>query len=427
MKQVGIVFRYTFMDAVKKKPFLISTIIVLLLIFLLCLAPRVFSAFSGDDKDKTAAQPGLETEETADSEDAEQICYYIDEAGLLPDGLETLQTVFPEIAFQAGKEAKIDAYRAEIEENGDISVLWVKEENNAPYIKVYCKDFMSGIPTQNVIDTLSKSNTIRQLAGQGVPAETAAQALQTLPYEEEAVGDLDMTGYMLGIVLTMLMFFAIYYYGYGVAMSVAAEKTSRVMETLVVSAKPSRILVGKCLAMGVLGLVQFAGILLFAVVCGKLLLPADFVLGGVSVNLSSITPYTAAFLLAYFVFGYTLFAMLNAVCGASVSKIEDVNSALMPVNLLAIIGFYLGYFTTIGSSSNGILQKIAMYLPFSSPFMVPSRLLNGGVHTSQMLISLAILLVTIVLLTMLSIRVYSANVLHYGKRRKFTEMLRQKS
>mgnify|MGYP000494293366 CR=1 FL=1 len=56
---------------------------------------------------------------------------------------------------------------------------------------------------------------------------------------------MDITGYILGVFMTIVMFFAVYYYGNGVAMSVAAEKTSRVMETLIVSAKPSRILAGK--------------------------------------------------------------------------------------------------------------------------------------------------------------------------------------
>ena len=71
-----------------------------------------------------------------------------------------------------------------------------------------------------------------------------------ISYTTVPAGKMDVTGYSLGIVLTLLMFFAVYFYGYGVAMSVASEKTSRVMETLVVSAKPSRIF-GKCVAMGV--------------------------------------------------------------------------------------------------------------------------------------------------------------------------------
>ena len=92
-----------------------------------------------------------------------------------------------------------------------------------------------------------------------------------------------------------------YYYGYGVAMSVASEKTSRVMETLVVSAKPSRILIGKCLAMGVLGLLQMVGIIAFALICYTAFVPSNFNIGGVPIDFSSITPFTLLILLVYFV------------------------------------------------------------------------------------------------------------------------------
>mgnify|MGYP000594530332 FL=1 len=70
---------------------------------------------------------------------------------------------------------------------------------------------------------------------------------------------MNLTEYVVGLLLTFVMFFAVYYYGYGVAMSISSEKTSRVMETLIISAKPSKILIGKCLAMGVLGLLQLVG------------------------------------------------------------------------------------------------------------------------------------------------------------------------
>src|SRR5690606_11215873 len=96
---------------------------------------------------------------------------------------------------------------------------------------------------------------------------------------------MDITGYSLGIVLTLLMFFAVYYYGYGVAMSVASEKTTRVMETLVVSAKPSRILLGKCIAMGVLGLIQLSLFIVTAAVGYALIVPKGFTIGGVPLAL----------------------------------------------------------------------------------------------------------------------------------------------
>ncbi len=414
MKQIMLVFGYTFRDAVKKKAFVISTVIILALILILSMLPRGIEFFSQTDDDGT--QSAEKPAETQESPDDLPRCYYIDENGLIADGSRVLSEVLGGVSVTEGTEGQLDAYREEIRKDGDVSAVWITEQDGRPYLHVICKDFMSGISSGDVTDALSNACLRQELAKQGLDEKAITAVTAPLNMEVEAVGELDLTGYVLGIIFTMLMFFAIYYYGYGVAMSVATEKTSRVMETLVVSAKPSRILLGKCLAMGALGLLQFAGVILFSVICAGLFLPEGFTIMGAELSLSALTPYTVLFLLAYFVLGYSLFAMLNAVCGASVSKVEDLNSAMMPVSVIAVLSFYLGYFTTITSSENGMLQKIAMYLPFSSPFMVPSRLLNGGIGTKEMLISLGILLVSIVLLALISIRIYSASVLHYGKR-----------
>ena len=112
---------------------------------------------------------------------------------------------------------------------------------------------------------------------------------------------------------------------------------------------------------------------------------------------------------------------MNSVCGASVSKIEDVQAAMMPVMLITMVSFYLGYFSSISSSGNGLLQKIAIYIPFSSPFIVPFRLLNGDIPTGDIVISIIALVIAIALVLMISIKIYSASVLHYGDRLKLKD------
>ena len=132
---------------------------------------------------------------------------------------------------------------------------------------------MSGINAQTAAQALSDLYIANTLIKQGISSDTIAFAQSSLPFSVTYMGSMNVSGYAIGILLTMLIFFAIYFYGYGVSMSVATEKTSRVMETLIVSAKPSRILIGKCLAMGFLGLAQFTGVLLFGVLCYNLLIP----------------------------------------------------------------------------------------------------------------------------------------------------------
>ena len=118
--------------------------------------------------------------------------------------------------------------------------------------------------------------------------------------------------------------------------------------------------------------------------CYKFILPEGFQIAGVDLAVSGFTPKTLILLIIYFILGYALYAVMNSVCGAAVIKIEDLNSAMMPVSILVIIGFYLGYFTSVMGGGSGAMSKLAVYLPISSPFAVPFKLITGCLlYTSQ--------------------------------------------
>lgn len=434
MKQIWTVFVFTLKDAARKKAFKISTFILLLVIFAACLIVNLTSS-GGESAESaagaTTAGTEAETASGAAEEEASQditlegVCYYVDEDAAIPGGMEALQAALPTYQVKQGDAAQLGAYRSEIAENGEVSLVLVQQTQGSPAVTVVTKDVLSGVNNSDVSDALNQQYIVNQLEAQGVTGDVAATLNFEIPVAVEIAGEMDLSGYVLGIVIVMLMFFAIYYYGYGVSMSIATEKTSRVMETLVVSAKPSRILIGKCLAMGALGLLQMAGVMLFAALCYHFLIPDNFTLMGMPLSLSSFTLTRAVIILAYFILGYALYAVMNAVCGASVSKIEDINSAMMPVVLIAMISFYLGYFTAIsGSGTDSLLQQIAIYVPFCSPFIVPFKILNGDVATMDLILSLAALVVAIVLITALSIRIYTASVLHYGSRIKLKDMFK---
>lgn len=410
------VFSFTFRDAVRKKAFIVSTVILLALVLIACALPRCIELFS------TPAE--ADPPEAAAPSEAQSICYLLDGTGLM-DGLDAaLNAAIPGTRFEPVLAEQADALRQEIAGDGSRSLLQIVLKDGAPYLYITTKDFMTGVSAAEVAEAVSRYYVNRQLTAQGISEETIAFAQSTLPYEADIAGQMDLSGYALGLILTVLMFFAIYYYGYGVSMSVATEKASRVMETLVVSAKPSRILIGKCLAMGAAGLAQFAGVLIFAYACYRLLVPADFTLMGLPLSFASLTLPSALLIVLYFLLGYSLYAVMNAVCGASVSKIEDLNSAMLPVMLIAMISFYLGYINAVMPNSGSVLQKAAMYIPFSSPFIIPFRLLNGDVLASDLIISIALLIVAIIVITLVCIRIYSASVLQYGKRMKLKELYR---
>lgn len=423
MKQIVTVFSYTFKEGIRKKAFIVSTAIIMVLLLLLCLVPRVMSMVKGDDeKEQTKTQESADAEAQANGD----ICYLIDTVGIFEENIDMMQAIYPERVFKTEKLDQEEALKKEIKEQENNALVVIEEKNNLPFVRVINANFMKGVSSEKISDVCNKIWQKSILEGSGMNAETITQIQTELPYSEEAVGDMDITGYVLGIAVVLVMFFAVYYYGYSVSMSVASEKTSRVMETLVVSAKPSRILIGKCLAMGVLGLLQLLSILIFAVICYSLLIPKDFAVAGAALDFSSITPGSILLLLAYFILGYSLYAVMNAVCGAAVSKIEDLNSAMMPITFISIAAFYLGYFTAIAGGGSSALSKFAMYLPFSSPFSVPFTLLTGGMKTVDLVISLSLLVLFIIVIAAASIRVYSASVLHYGNKLKLKELMKMK-
>ncbi len=410
MRDVWTVFRFTLRDGLRKKAFIITTAIVLVVILAACMIPALTS---GGGETET---PPVTTEPAEKS----SVCYLLDRTGGLHGLKEALETANPKVDFQVIDAGELDARKAEVEQHKTTSIVEIAPGDTLPAVTVYVTDILSGLSADGVADVVKTVYVSELLAGAGVPDETAALALTPLTARTVMLGKMDMTGYILGMVLTMIVFFAVYYYGYGVAMSVASEKTSRVMETLIVSAKPSRILLGKCLGMGVLGLCQLGLFLLVGGAGFVLLVPKDFTVMGMPLALSSFTVSSALLVLVYFLLGYALYAMLNSVCGATVSRAEDLNAAMMPTVLISLISFYAAF--TVMFLPNEGLKRIVTYIPFTSPFVMPFRLLNDTVPAGDIAISVALLVVAIVMIAALSIRIYSASVLHYGQRLKLKDL-----
>lgn len=406
------VFKFTYKDALRKKSFKVSTIIILFIILAACITVRLLA----DDASETNDAP-IEAASISGTID------YIDEGSLIANGADALRAFGYNV--NAVPLSELDASKAKAKD-GSCAVVKVDEVDGKPFITLSVENFMSSYDPIIISECLSKVYSESLLRDMGFTPEQIALSQTQLGYASEALGELNITGYVAGILVSLLMFFCVYFYGVGVANSVSTEKTSRVMETLVVSAKPRSILAGKCVAMGLAGLTQMAALVLFGIVCVKLLVPSGITLFGMELSLAGLSFAKILAMALYFLLGYALYAMMNAVCGASVSRIEDVNSAMMPVSMISLASFYVGYISTALGGSSTVMETISKYVPLCSPFGMPSLIINNTVSMSEVAISLAILLVTIVLVSILAARLYEAGVLHYGKRLKIKDMLKMK-
>jgi ABC-2 type transport system permease protein len=223
---------------------------------------------------------------------------------------------------------------------------------------------------------------------------------------------------ILGIVFVVLIFIILVIYGMWVAAGVVAEKTSRVMELMISAASARQLVLGKVAGIGAAGLTQYAFVLAPAVLAlvaedriGMALLGPS---GSVAPSLAALSPLLLAAYVAFFVLGFTLYALIYAAAGSLVSRAEDLQVIALPLSLVAIGGYLLAIMSLTGGGGN--LIRLASYVPFWSPFVMLTRLTIGRVEPWELVLCFGLLIATIAVTMWLAVRVYAAGVLLYGQR-----------
>ena len=221
----------------------------------------------------------------------------------------------------------------------------------------------------------------------------------------------------LGTVFIILMFITILIYGMWVAAGVATEKSSRVMELMISAASPRQLVLGKVVGIGAAGLTQYVAIALPAVIVLAFQEPiARAVLGDAGAGLP-IGGLTLGLLAAYGVFfllGFTLFALIYAAVGSFVSRPDDLQTLSLPLSLVAMAGYLSALVVLLGGS--GPLSRLASFVPPLSPFTMLARLMVSPVRPWEVVLSVAILVVTIAVVALATVRIYATGVLLYGQR-----------
>lgn len=419
MRELFTVFSYTFKENMRKKSFIISTIIMLVLTIALLSIPGIMNHFSSNKNNTQTTQQAANGH--GNQQEKKGTIYVIDPEGIFKDSLESLSQT-SEYTFKPEVSDNLNKLKEQVKTEKDALLLIVSKNDGIPSFEFYIKQYGSGPNPDGISRTLKSIFNMSLLKAANIPDDTSRIVLSDASYKINELGKGMMRSYLSGFLITILLFFAIYFYGYSVSMSVASEKTSRVMELLITSTKPAKIVLGKSIAMGLLGLCQLAVIVISAVATYKFTFPTNFTLQGQKLDFSNFTPFILLMMIVYFILGYALYAMLNAVAGATVSKAEDVHSANMPISMISLAAFYFAYGTLLIPDSK--LAAVASIVPFSAPFSMPCRLLMTEVPAWQIIISLLSVTATTVLIAWISIKLYSAAVLHYGSRLKLKELFK---
>lgn len=425
MNNMWTVIRFTFMNKVRTKSFLVSTLIFALIITIGINLPFLIQMFTGDK---------------AGSEETTRIGLVYGQEQTLAEQLETTWSNLPATSYEFVKYEAADetALNKDIE-NGVIEgylkfeaqeghtfptvVYSSEDEAMSPELQSNLQAALQVAKTRSIVEGLDLSetqinelNTPVQIDTRGIdPTETGNAGGAS----GEKEGASEVINYIVVYALIILFFFTLMGTGNMIASEVTTEKSSRIMEILITSVSPLSQMFGKVIGMFLLGLSQIAAFGVVAAV--NLMLPHNMdTLKDMNLDLTAIDPMLLVFGLIFYILGYFLYAMLYAAIGSIVSRTEDLGQAVMPITMLSLVAFYIAIFSL--SAPNSMLMKVSTYIPFISPTTILVRIGLGNIPVWEILLSLAILVVAILIFGWLAAKIYRTGVLMYGKRPTFKEL-----
>jgi len=302
--------------------------------------------------------------------------------------------------------------------------LWLTDDALAARkIMWYSREMMTFRERSWLSESVSRVVQRQELSSKGMPATQADQMLQPVKVQpvriergREAKGS--GTGRFLEIVvMVMLLYMAVLFYGISVMRSVLEEKTSRIIEVLLSSASSTELMAGKLLGVGAVGLTQIA---VWAVMAGVVALPSL----ATQPNLSEleISPWVMAAFALFFLLGYLLYSTMYATIGA-ITTTEQEGQQLQFLIVIPLVLSVFMLMPVIRTPDSAAVVWMSL-VPFFAPILMYARIVVQTPPLWQILLSLVLLIGTVAGLLVLCARIYRIGVLIYGKRATLPEIVK---
>ena len=258
----------------------------------------------------------------------------------------------------------------------------------------------------------------------GMTAEQAGEVMSIqITGEVESLGKDQFQNFFYTYIMIFALYMVILLYGQMVATNVATEKSSRAMEVLITSAKPNSMMFGKVLASCIAGLVQLVAVFGSALVfynLNKSYWGDNMIVD----SIFNIPPELFVYMLVFFILGFLIYAFMFGAVGSTASKLEDINTSVMPITMLFIIAFFVVMFSMASGSIDNTLMTVCSYIPFTSPMAMFTRICMSTVPLYEILISVAILIGSTLGIGFLAAKIYRVGVLMYGTTPKLGAILK---
>ena len=406
MQQFFTVFKYEFKKIVLSKGYLISTGIMAIILAGVFFLPQLISDLKLFNSDNNTPVALIKTD-------------YAKSDTLV----QTIHAALPDYEVKLTDKSTDEAKQEVID---DKAKFFIEANHDLTEVTEYSKIGFSEASTREVqsIDAIVKN--LRQsdlLAEQNLAPSTIAKVLNPdVKINLETVNKNGAASVIYTFVLIYALYMAITFYGSHVMNSVVTEKTSRAMEVLATSVKPNALLFGKIISTSLAGLIQIAAIIIEAFICVKIssVNNPDFPVNQI---ISNIPTQILVYMLIFFLLGFLIYSFLYGAFASTVSKIDELSSAIMPVQIIIVFTFIATMSAINSGNADTPFNVFLSYFPFTAPMMMFTRAIISNVSTLEIILSILVLIVSTYFIGWLSARIYRVGILMYGEKPNFIKLM----
>lgn len=407
MKQFKTIFNFELKNYFINKVFVGITVFLMLLIAAVMFFPRIAETFDSGEQadsadDRAVMLISADTEETAELVREVFSSAFADYDVLVADNKDEIKQSVLDGSAECGFALDgLTSYTYFVDN------LSMYDENT------YAADAV----LQNIYQ-------LKEMTAKGISPEQAGEILSVeISHETESLGKDQFKNFFYTYIMIFALYMVILLYGQMVATNVASEKSSRAMELLVTSAKPTAMMFGKVIASCLAGLIQLVCVFGSAFLFYNL--NKSYWSDNIIINsIFGIPLDLLLFMLLFFVLGFFIYAFMYGAVGSTVSKLEDINTAVMPITMLFIIAFIVVMISMSSGNVDTPIMVICSFVPFTSPMAMFTRIAMSTVPAYEIIISVSVLIGSVVGVGVLSAKIYRVGVLLYGTSPKIGSVLK---
>ena len=408
MKQFGKILKFELKGYMRNKVFVGFTIFLVVAIAIVMFIPNIITAFESDDEGDVTPT------------DLPTMLVYAEDENLSAIVKEYFGNAFVDYNVKVA-EGSVDDLKNDII-SGNAECAFVM--NSASSYTYYVNNLsMYDMNTEVANTVLQEVYRINAMVQNGLTPEQAGEIMSVqIESGTETLGKDQMQNFFYTYIMIFALYMVILLYGQMVATNVATEKSSRAMEVLVTSAKPTSMMFGKVLASCIAGFSQL--VLVFGTAILLYNVNKEALSNPLIASIFDIPIELFIYLIVFFVLGFLIYAFMFGAIGSTASKLEDINTSVMPITFLFIIAFMVVMFSMSSGSVDNTAMLVCSYIPFTSPMAMFTRICMSTVAWYEIAISIAILIGSTVGIGVLSAKIYRVGVLLYGMPPKFSTIMK---